>query len=193
MFNTYHILFFRYNCSLQQFITSSEPNIRTSILLFSQLVEGVAHLTAHAIAHRDLKSDNLLIDTSESHVPILVISDFGCCLADRANGLHLPFTSYETDKGGNTALMAPEIYNQTPGTFSVLNYSKSDLWSAGAIAYEIFRMTNPFYDGENWKKLKNFNYKEEELPELPGEVPNIFRMLVKNLLMRNPNKVSSKI
>lgn len=62
-------------------------------------MEGVAHLTAHSIAHRDLKSDNLLLDTTEPDAPILVISDFGCCLADKANGLYLPYTSYDVDKG----------------------------------------------------------------------------------------------
>lgn len=80
-------------------MSSNTPSIRTSILLLAQLMEGVAHLTAHSIAHRDLKSDNLLLDTTEPDAPILVISDFGCCLADKANGLYLPYTSYDVDKG----------------------------------------------------------------------------------------------
>lgn len=166
------------------------PSKRTSILLLAQLLEGVAHLTAHDIAHRDLKSDNLLLDTSETDTPILVISDFGCCLADKQNGLMLPYTSYDVDKGGNTALMAPEILSQQPGVFSVLNYSKSDLWAAGAIAYEIFGCINPFYGDKNRGKLRSINYKEDELPDLPDHVPTVISMLVKNCLMRNPNKVS---
>lgn len=138
------LLMKRYNKNLSEYISTEPPPTRTSILIFAQLLEGVAHLAAHEIAHRDLKSDNLLLDTSEDGAPILVLSDFGCCLADKANGLHLPYTSFDVDKGGNTALMAPEIVNQKPGTFSVLNYEKSDLWAAGAIAYEIFGCVNPF-------------------------------------------------
>lgn len=144
---------------------------------------------SHGIAHRDLKSDNLLLDLTEPDVPVLVITDFGCCLADKTHGLFLPFTSYDTDRGGNSALMAPEIINQTPGTFSVLNYTKSDLWAAGAIAYELLDGGNPFYQ----KKLRNTDYKEEDLPELREDVPAVIKALVRNLLKRNPGKVCSNV
>lgn len=121
-----------------------------------------------------------------------MISDFGCCLADKGQNLSVSYTSYEVDKGGNTALMPPEIINQTPGTFSVLNYTKSDLWAAGTIAYEIFGCCNPFYDGDDWKKLRSNNYREDQLPQLPDNVPTVVKALIYNLLMRSPNKVSLK-
>lgn len=41
--------------------------------------------------------------------PWLVITDFGCCLADERTGLQLPFTSWYVDRGGNGCLMAPEV------------------------------------------------------------------------------------
>lgn len=41
--------------------------------------------------------------------PWLVITDFGCCLADERVGLQLPFTSWYVDRGGNGCLMAPEV------------------------------------------------------------------------------------
>ena len=41
------------------------------------------------------------------------MSDFGCCLADEEYGLKIPFATGDTCKGGNPALMAPEVkYNQ---------------------------------------------------------------------------------
>lgn len=147
-------------------------------------------MTAHNVAHRDLKSDNLLLDLTEPEVPVLIISDFGCCLADKSNGLMLPYTSYDVDKGGNTALMAPEIICQQPGSYSILNYMKADLWAAGAIAYEIFGCNNPFYRSNDCLLLRSGNYKEETLPDLPDEVPVIIKMLVVNCLKRNPRKVS---
>ncbi|KAJ8938203.1 hypothetical protein NQ318_011699 [Aromia moschata] len=94
------LLMKRYNATLQNYLDTRPPSRRASMLLLAQLLEGVAHLTSHSIAHRDLKSDNLLLDTSEPDTPILVISDFGCCLADKKNGLMLPYTSYDVDKGG---------------------------------------------------------------------------------------------
>lgn len=177
---------FRYDCSLEEYLQAEKDiSTRTSVLLLTQLLEGVAHMVSHGIAHRDLKSDNLLLDLSEPDVPVLVITDFGCCLADKTHGLFLPFTSYDIDRGGNSALMAPEIINQVPGTFNVLNYTKSDLWAAGTIAYEIFGKGNPFYK----KKLRNTDYKEHDLPELGEDVPVLIKALVKNLLRRSPGKV----
>lgn len=41
--------------------------------------------------------------------PWLVISDFGCCLADEHVGLQLPFNSSSVERGGNGSLMAPEV------------------------------------------------------------------------------------
>ena len=69
--------------------------------------------------HRDLKSDNILIDASNLD---LVVSDFGCCLADKDLGLKIPFTSNYTDKGGNGALMAPEVCSCYGSVFYVKLY-----------------------------------------------------------------------
>lgn len=85
--------------------------------------------------------------------------------------------------------MAPEIITQTPGTFSVLDYSKSDLWAAGTIAYEIFGHKNPFYGNADKKWLKNVDYSDNDLPPLSSEIPLVIRNLIGNILRRNPRKV----
>ena len=101
----------RYSRTVQEFITSNRtPDPQVSSLLLLQLLEGITHLTRHGVAHRDLKTDNLLLDESTSDVcPHLVIADFGCCLADKRWGLKLPFITEEIDRGGNSVLMAPEV------------------------------------------------------------------------------------
>lgn len=90
-------------------------------------------MVAHNIAHRDLKADNILLDLTDAKTPLAVISDFGCCLAEKLSDLSVPYTSFDIEKGGNTALMAPEIISKRPGPFSRLNYHKSDLWAVGAL------------------------------------------------------------
>lgn len=185
------LLMKRYNCSLHDYITQTANAIpmRTRILLFTQLLEAVSHMNRFNVAHRDLKSDNILIEIRPDMPPSLVLSDFGCCIADKVNGLKIPYTSEEIDKGGNTALMAPEIINKQPGAFSVLNYTKADLWACGAIAYEIFGSRNPFYGNKNDPNvLKNVDYQDRDLPPLDENVPLLVRRLVQNMLCRNPSE-----
>lgn len=185
------LLMKRYDVTLKQYLADQKLETRVSILLFAQLLEAVAHMNHHGIAHRDLKADNILLDLSEEsdNCPTLVVTDFGCCLAEKNLGLYLPYNSHDIDKGGNAALMAPEIIAAEPGSFTSLNYSKADLWTAGTIAYEIFGLRNPFSGTAKEKSmLKNYDYNEEDLPPLPESVPIIIQALIRNILTRNANK-----
>ncbi|KYM75429.1 Serine/threonine-protein kinase PINK1, mitochondrial [Atta colombica] len=180
-----------YDTTLKQYITSRNVDMRVSILLFAQLLEAVAHMNANGVAHRDLKSDNILLDLSEEtdNSPSLVVTDFGCCLADKTHGLYLPYNSHDIDKGGNIALMAPEVITAEPGPFTSINYTKADLWTVGTIAYEIFGMQNPFHGKKDEKAiLNNYNYTENELPALPDSLPSIINTVIKNALSRNVYK-----
>lgn len=122
-----------------------------------------------------------------------MITDFGCCLADKSHGLYLPYNTHDIDKGGNVALMAPEVITAEPGPFTSINYTKADLWTVGTIAYEIFGAKNPFH-GDNSKdgsSLKNSSYKEDDLPPLPNHAPPVISALITNLLSRSLYKVLS--
>ncbi|XP_011211879.2 serine/threonine-protein kinase Pink1, mitochondrial [Bactrocera dorsalis] len=193
-----YLLMKRYDYSLRALLDSHKLSARTKLLLLAQLLEATAHINRHGIAHRDIKSDNILIEMNDDDSPpVLVLSDFGCCLADKVHGLQIPYTSYDIDKGGNAALMAPEIINKQPGPFAVLNYAKADLWACGAIAYEIFGQRNPFYsssgglalaNGEQTLSLRNSDYKENDLPPLNDECPAIVQQLIYNILNPSPAK-----
>ncbi|XP_064326118.1 serine/threonine-protein kinase PINK1, mitochondrial [Phalacrocorax carbo] len=176
-----------YPCTLRQYLRESSPDVRLSTMMILQLLEGVDHLVRHGIAHRDLKSDNILVEFDSAGCPWLVITDFGCCLADENIGLRLPFTSSYVDRGGNGCLMAPEVITASPGPGTVINYSKADAWAVGAIAYEIVGLANPFY-GHGDSALESRSYREDQLPSLPDHVPLEVKQVIKMLLQRDLNK-----
>ncbi|XP_065219341.1 serine/threonine-protein kinase Pink1, mitochondrial [Planococcus citri] len=183
----------KYNTNLRQYLIDKPPDIRDGILLLTQLLEAVTHMNRCEIAHRDLKSDNILLDTSEgeNNCPTLVVTDFGCCLSDRYYGLKMPYRTPDMDRGGNAALMAPEVATAQAGMFSTIDYSKSDIWTVGTLAYEIFTGMNPFYKQitkEQGTVLRNTTYTDDMLPELPAEVPSLISRLVRNMLAKNPAK-----
>ncbi|KAL2773268.1 serine/threonine-protein kinase PINK1, mitochondrial precursor, partial [Daubentonia madagascariensis] len=176
-----------YPCTLRQYLRENSPSPRLATLMTLQLLEGVDHLVQQGIAHRDLKSDNILVELDADGCPWLVITDFGCCLADASIGLQLPFTSWYVDRGGNGCLMAPEVSTAHPGPRAVIDYSKADAWAVGAITYEIFGLANPFY-GQGKAHLESRSYQEAQLPALPESVPLDMRQLVRSLLQRDASK-----
>lgn len=150
--------------------------------------------------------------------PSLAVADFGCCYSDKQHGLNMPYRTPDVDRGGNAALMAPEVlerfsFRQTrvqflqstfrlpffqvitaqPGIFSSVNYSKADVWAVGTLAYEIFTRNNPFYESRNRsdsRALFNATYTDDMLPELPAEMPPVIARVIRSILTRNPSKVT---
>lgn len=175
----------RYNRTVREFLASNQsPDQRIATFLMLQLLQGISHLTRHGISHRDLKTDNLLLDEiAGDSCPQLAIADFGCCLADKQWGLKLPFITEEIDRGGNIALMAPEIVCAVPGKNAVLDYTKSDAWAAAAISYELFGDKNPF----GGSGLDSRTYQDEQLPLLEHAQSGV-KKVVTRLLKRDPSE-----
>ncbi|XP_060584840.1 serine/threonine-protein kinase Pink1, mitochondrial-like isoform X2 [Ruditapes philippinarum] len=178
----------KYQNTLGEYLSTFNPSLHERLILLAQLLEAVCHMRRHGIAHRDLKMDNIFLDTSTAGTPQLVVGDFGCCLADDRHGLQIPYPTEHMDRGGNTALMAPEISTAEPGMFSYLDYSKSDLWATGALAYEILGADNPFYTHANKGRLDSRTYSKEELPLLPDDVPEVVKQLVSLMLDRKASQ-----
>lgn len=51
-----------YPCTLHQYLQVCVPSSRQGSMMLLQLLEGVDHLCRQGIAHRDLKSDNILLE-----------------------------------------------------------------------------------------------------------------------------------
>jgi len=113
---------------------------------FHQLIEGLDACHTAGVVHRDLKPDNLLMDTNF----ILKIADFGFAVMPGENEMH---TCVGTEK-----YMAPEVVRR-------LAYSKAcDIWSCGVILFVMYAGYPPYVspNQKDWwfdKLLKgNFKY-----------------------------------
>uniref|UniRef100_A0A2I3GIG5 Serine/threonine-protein kinase PINK1, mitochondrial n=1 Tax=Nomascus leucogenys TaxID=61853 RepID=A0A2I3GIG5_NOMLE len=160
-----------YPCTLSQYLRVNTPSPRLATMMMLQLLEGVDHLVQQGIAHRDLKSDNILVELDPDGCPWLLIADFGCRLVD---------------PGGNGCLMAPEVSTACPGPRAVIDYSKADAWAVGAITYEIFGLVNTFYS-QGEAHLESRSYQEAQLPTLPESVPPDVRQLVRREASKRPS------
>jgi serine/threonine protein kinase len=184
----------RYKTNLQKYLQENQSRSwQSSLIMLTQILEGLVHLSRYKIAHRDLKTDNILVDYNETQndrvANEVVISDFGCCWFNPQYGFRCPYLTDDVDKGGNAALMAPEVANAVPGIFSFINYEKADVWSCGAMAYEIFGFENPFYNQSmNKKGLDSRTYHSSDLPTMTSKVPPIIESLVKSMLTKNPDQ-----
>lgn len=112
------------------------------LLMLLQLNQGISHIFSHNIIHRDLTPPNIMInhfnhsnnnknDNDECYIPRLVIVDFGCC----CKGIIIPYEDDEVSRGGAAFFYPPEIFQKQPGSTSKLDYSRSDIWSAGLMIY----------------------------------------------------------
>ncbi|KAK9476672.1 hypothetical protein V1514DRAFT_311011 [Lipomyces japonicus] len=105
-----------------------------------QVVDGLAYLHSKGILHRDLKSDNLLLDLDG----ICKISDFG--ISKRSQDI------YSNDAGmsmqGTIFWMAPEVIHNVVRNEKQGYSAKVDIWSLGCVVLEMFAGRRPWSNDE---------------------------------------------
>src|SRR5439155_1548437 len=102
-----------------------------------QVADALAYAHSHAIVHRDVKPDNVLLDKS-GHV---LVTDFGIAKAAHAAHEAKPGTAQLTSEGmiiGTPQYMSPE---QAAG--DMLD-GRSDIYSLGIVLYQMLAGTPPF-------------------------------------------------
>lgn len=148
----------------QQFSNDEVCNI------FTQIVQGLAHMHSKGIVHRDIKSLNLLL-TSAGQVKL---GDFGISRQLSDNTLFL--NSFH----GTPLYLSPELVEGRP-------YSEpTDIWSLGVVLYELLTLQSPF-SGRSLPDIV-LAVVRGEYPALPPSRIAEFGPLVAELLTKEADK-----
>ncbi|MEO7331835.1 MAG: serine/threonine-protein kinase, partial [Minicystis sp.] len=121
--------------------------------LFAGAADGLAHLHAQGILHRDLKPGNLMLTEGSGR---LVIMDLGLArLADQSQAL----TSADVKILGTLRYMAPEQLQRSLVDID----ARADVYGLGAALYEL-AAGRPLHDGDTEARLVAQVLNEDPLP-----------------------------
>ncbi len=128
---------------------------------------GLSHIHCRSVLHRDIKLDNVLLDTEGG----VKLCDFGVSKI-------LKKGHYIKEQCGTPAYIAPEIISETGYTgFAV------DIWSLGVLLYAMLIGTVPF-KANNMKDLHILINKGEF--SFPHKVSSDAEDLIRRMLTKDP-------
>ena len=134
-----------------------------------QIANGLAEAHAHKVVHRDIKPSNIVL----TRQGVAKIVDFGI-----ARIIHSVNSTRSMHLAGTAAYMSPE---QAKG--QGLD-ARTDLWSLGAVLYEMIAGRPPFEGADLPAKL--FAIVNASPPDLSREVPAAMQKVVYRALAKDP-------
>ncbi|CAM5168701.1 unnamed protein product [Eretmochelys imbricata] len=174
------------NGSLYDYLQRTVLDAQTCLRLACSIICGLVHLHVEifgtqgkpAIAHRDLKSRN-----------ILVKNNMQCCIADLGLAVMHSQGSDYLDIGNNPRVgtkryMAPEVLDEQIRTDCFESYKQTDIWAYGLVLWEITRRTvvngivedyrPPFFDmvpsDPSFEEMKKVVCTDQQTPSVPNRL-----------------------
>jgi serine/threonine protein kinase/formylglycine-generating enzyme required for sulfatase activity len=127
---------------LTDYVRQHGLSLQARLELFVQVCRAVQHAHGKGVIHRDLKPGNVLVATADGR-PLAKVIDFGVAKATGARLTEKTLLTEHRGMVGTLAYMSPE---QAEGLLDV--DTRSDVYSLGAMLYELLTGGTPFDVGE---------------------------------------------
>ncbi|CAH8334457.1 unnamed protein product [Eruca vesicaria subsp. sativa] len=160
--------------ALKSFLIKSRRRklaFKVVIQLSLDLARGLSYLHSQKIVHRDVKTENMLLDKSRT----LKIADFGVARLEASNPNDM------TGETGTLGYMAPEVLNG-----SAYN-RKCDVYSFGICLWEIYCCDMPYPD-LSFSEVTSAVVRQNLRPEIPRCCPSALANVMKRCWDANPDK-----
>ncbi|KAL8142555.1 hypothetical protein V2J09_015587, partial [Rumex salicifolius] len=145
--------------------------IKVVIQLALDLSRGLSYLHSEKIVHRDVKTENMLLDSQRT----LKIADFGVARVEAQNPRDM------TGETGTLGYMAPEVLDGKPYN------RKCDVYSFGICLWEIYCCDMPYPD-LSFADLSSAVVRLNLRPEIPRCCPSSLGSIMKKCWDGNPDK-----
>ncbi|KAI3785766.1 hypothetical protein L1987_44891 [Smallanthus sonchifolius] len=135
------------------------------------LARGLSYLHSQKIVHRDVKTENMLLDKTRT----VKIADFGVARVEASNPNDM------TGETGTLGYMAPEVLNGNPYN------RKCDVYSFGICLWEIYCCDMPYPD-LSFSEVTSAVVRQNLRPEIPRCCPSSLANVMKQCWDANPDK-----
>lgn len=135
-------------------------------LIFKQVVSGIKHLHEQGIVHRDIKDENVIVD-SKGFVKLI---DFGSAAYVKSG----PFDVFV----GTIDYAAPEVLGGEP-----YEGKPQDIWAVGVLLYTIVFKENPFY---NIDEIMEGTLKFTNVADVSEECVNLIKKILNKSAPKRP-------
>src|SRR5215510_10969219 len=167
--------------TLNDWAKAEKRTWRQIVELMTGVAEGLVVAHEAGILHRDIKPANILVARNG----YAKLADFG--LAKLADNTHVDPTGTLTDGRTKPGMIIGTIAYMSPEQCSGKNLdSRSDIFSFGAVLYELLGGRRPFEGATDLELLKTIIHGEP--PPLGGQIPPELRVVVEKALEKNPEE-----